>query len=336
MTDERNRIDWGFVARWVLITTLTTITATAVAFPVLWSVAERLFGLLGEGAAAAVAGILFGALVGLGLGGGQSVALIGRDISTARLLLYSALGGGLALGLGLGIVAGLLSPPGVSDTQSALLFGSALGLGIGTGQWLAMRGRVANAGIWIVITLVAWVAAALVAFPLGGEERYSMALSIMGLIVATVTGLGAAWLLSGRRPVLAAHASVLLVLGLLLAGCGGSASEPTVRFAEPRDGASVAAPVKVVMSAENFTVEPAADGVHDGAGHLHIMVDTPCIEAGQAIPKDETHLHFGDGSIETELALASGTHTLCLQAADGAHIALPGDGMTHTITVTVP
>ena len=48
------------------------------------------------------------------------------------------------------------------------------------------------------------------------------------------------------------------------------------------------------------------------------------------------HLHFGDGSIETELALTPGEHTLCLQAADGAHTALPGEGMTHTISITVP
>ncbi|CUS03314.2 ATPases of the AAA+ class [Candidatus Promineifilum breve] len=129
---------------------------------------------------------------------------------------------------------------------------------------------------------------------------------------------------------------LLLAVGLLLAACGG-ASEPVVRFAEPRDGASVAAPVRVVMAAENFTVEPAGDGaLHDGAGHLHIMVDTPCVAAGQTIPKDETHLHFGDGSIETELALTPGEHTLCLQAADGAHTALPGEGMTHTISITVP
>ena len=36
------------------------------------------------------------------------------------------------------------------------------------------------------------------------------------------------------------------------------------------------------------------------------------------------------------VALEPGTHTLCLQAADGAHTALPGEGMTHTISITVP
>ncbi len=57
--------------------------------------------------------------------------------------------------------------------------------------------------------------------------------------------------------------------------------------------------------------------------------------AGEAIPKDDNHQHFGDGSTEADLELAAGTHTLCLQAADGAHVALVGDGMTQQITVTV-
>jgi hypothetical protein len=150
--------------------------------------------------------------------------------------------------------------------------------------------------------------------------------------------LGVIILLDGRRPSLALTTLItLFALNLLLAACQGNSTEPLVRFSEPANNASVSSPVRVVMSADNFTVEPAGDGtVHDGAGHLHIMVDTPCIAAGQTIPKDETHLHFGDGSTETDLELATGEHTLCLQAADGAHTALEGEGMTHTITVNVP
>jgi hypothetical protein len=53
------------------------------------------------------------------------------------------------------------------------------------------------------------------------------------------------------------------------------------------------------------------------------------------VPKDDTHLHYGKGQLEAELTLSPGTHTLCLQAADGAHIALAGEGMTQRITITV-
>ncbi len=133
----------------------------------------------------------------------------------------------------------------------------------------------------------------------------------------------------------------LLAFALVLGGCapvrpaGQPAASPRVYFVSPQDGATVTAPVKVVMAAENFTVEPASETVTPGHGHLHIMVDTDCVAAGQGVPKDDTHLHFGKGQLEAELALAPGAHTLCLQAADGLHVALPGAGMTQTIAISV-
>jgi hypothetical protein len=109
---------------------------------------------------------------------------------------------------------------------------------------------------------------------------------------------------------------------------------PRVFFVSPADGESVTSPVHVTMGAENFIIEPA--GVRNpGAGHLHIIVDAECIKPNQDIPKDETHLHFPNGELEADLDLAPGTHTLCLQAGDGYHTALFGEGMTQTITITV-
>ena len=125
----------------------------------------------------------------------------------------------------------------------------------------------------------------------------------------------------------------LLLMVFLLVACGGGA-EARVSFQSPTDGQTVNGTVRVVMQAENFTVEESGE-VNDGAGHMHIMVDVPCVAVGEVIPKDDNHLHFGDGSTEAELELSPGTHTLCLQAADGAHVALAGDGMTDEITITV-
>ena len=104
-----------------------------------------------------------------------------------------------------------------------------------------------------------------------------------------------------------------------------------MRFVEPTDGAAVPSPVKVRMEATNFTIEPAGE-VRSGAGHLHIMIDTGCVPAGEVIPSDASHLHYGKAQTEAELPLAPGRHTLCLQAGDGAHRALD---LTHTITVEV-
>jgi hypothetical protein len=112
------------------------------------------------------------------------------------------------------------------------------------------------------------------------------------------------------------------------------AMAPRVYLVAPQDGATVSSPVQVMMGAENFTIEPAGE-LNAGAGHLHIMVNTECVAVGNVIPSDETHLHYGKAQMEATLELEPGEYTLCLQAADGVHIALDGDGMTETITITV-
>ena len=112
------------------------------------------------------------------------------------------------------------------------------------------------------------------------------------------------------------------------------AVEPRVFFIEPADNATVPPKFTVQMGAQGLTIEPAGE-IHEGAGHFHILIDTPFIEAGQVIPKDDTHLHFGQGQTETELELTPGTHVLRLQFANGAHIALDGDQYRAEITINV-
>lgn len=131
-----------------------------------------------------------------------------------------------------------------------------------------------------------------------------------------------------------ALALLLLVAGLSACATPIAGRQARVFFISPSNGATVTSPVKVIMGAENFVVEPAGP-VKAGAGHLHIMVDADCVAAGQAIPSDATHLHYGKGQMQAELALLPGAHALYLQAADGAHIALAGAGMTQKITLTV-
>ena len=129
--------------------------------------------------------------------------------------------------------------------------------------------------------------------------------------------------------------SLMMLLSLGLGACASAKSaNPRVFFSSPADGATLASPVHVTLGSENFTVEPAG-AVKAGAGHLHIMVDTPCLSAGSTIPKDAQHLHYGKAQMEADLELTPGQHTLCLQAADGAHTALAGAGLTQQIKVTV-
>jgi len=130
-----------------------------------------------------------------------------------------------------------------------------------------------------------------------------------------------------------------LLLILVLAACvppSPPVKETGARvfFTNLSDGATVSSPLKVTMSSANFAIQPAGEIV-DGTGHLHIIVDADCTPVGEVVLKDETHLHYGQGQLEAELVLTPGQHTLCLQAANGAHIALPGTGMTQKVTVTV-
>ncbi|MEZ4767749.1 MAG: DUF4399 domain-containing protein [Caldilineales bacterium] len=107
---------------------------------------------------------------------------------------------------------------------------------------------------------------------------------------------------------LAVAMSLLAVL--VLAACSSGASSASVRFVDPKEGATVSNPVTVKMAADNFTVEPAGE-----------------VKAGHG------HLHYGHGQVEATLELAPGSHTLCLQAADGAHVALPGADLTQKINI---
>lgn len=128
----------------------------------------------------------------------------------------------------------------------------------------------------------------------------------------------------------------MILLMLVLGACdgGGNYDSWRVYFTSIVDGDTVDSPVTVQWGAENFTIEPAGD-IHEGAGHLHIIVDADCVAAGATVPADDNHLHFGKAQTEAALELNSGQHTLCLQAADGAHMALAGDGATEVITITV-
>ncbi len=115
-----------------------------------------------------------------------------------------------------------------------------------------------------------------------------------------------------------------------------AASEPhkaSVKFVQPKNGATVAPKFKVKMFVEGLTVAPVGDS-KKGTGHHHLIVDGTAIPGGQVVPADTTHIHFGKGQTETELELLPGRHTLTLQFADGAHISY-GPTMSETIEVNV-
>lgn len=90
-------------------------------------------------------------------------------------------------------------------------------------------------------------------------------------------------------------------------------------FITPKDGKEVQGKVHVRFGLSGMGVAPA--GVASaGTGHHHLIVDAPLPPLNLPIPKDDKHLHFGNGQTETTLELAPGEHTLQLLLADANHV----------------
>jgi hypothetical protein len=107
-----------------------------------------------------------------------------------------------------------------------------------------------------------------------------------------------------------------------------------VYFKNLKNGETVTSPVKVEMGVDGMKLDTAGP-ILAGVGHHHILVDAgDSIPAGQMIPKDSTHLHFGKAQSSAEVKLQPGKHTLTLQFADGAHRSY-GSQMAATVSVTV-
>jgi hypothetical protein len=108
---------------------------------------------------------------------------------------------------------------------------------------------------------------------------------------------------------------------------------PGVYFVNLKDGDKVKSPVIVDMGVSGMEVEPAGK-IDKGKGHHHIIIDGSYVEKGQMVPKDETHLHFGNGQTLDTLQLSPGKHTLTLQFANGVHQSY-GKDWSKTIAITV-
>ena len=137
--------------------------------------------------------------------------------------------------------------------------------------------------------------------------------------------------------------ALVLAAALLFTACGSRTESPqtvptveeaSVRFVRPLPGDTVSNPVALVMEVRGLTLLPAGEMV-EGAGHLHVLVDTLFVEAGTVIPKNDNHLHYGDARTEAEVTLEPGEHVLRLQFGDGAHVALAGPQYRDEIRIVV-
>jgi methionine-rich copper-binding protein CopC len=124
-----------------------------------------------------------------------------------------------------------------------------------------------------------------------------------------------------------------VVVAAFLAVSASAFAQQSVWFVEPADGATVSSPFKVKFAVSGMEVKPAGD-MTANTGHHHLLINATPVKAGEVIPADETHIHFGKGQTETEVKLAPGTYTLSMQFANGLHQSY-GPGMSKSIKVTV-
>lgn len=141
-------------------------------------------------------------------------------------------------------------------------------------------------------------------------------------------------------------------LGLALAACGsqsapsgteGGASDstgPSIRFADLTDGAEVMSPAEVCVEATGMTIEAAGE-IKAGSGHHHLVIDPTEDETAMytgesttALPKDDRHLHLGDGTSCFQVELTPGEHTLMTVVADAGHVPL-NPPVVASVNVTV-
>lgn len=107
-----------------------------------------------------------------------------------------------------------------------------------------------------------------------------------------------------------------------------------VYFENLSDGQYMPTHMIVRFGLLNMGVAPA--GIDKAnTGHHHLIVDAPTPPAGDPIPNDFNHLHFGAGQTQAEVTLPPGKHTLQLALGDEDHVLHYPPVMSKQITVTV-
>jgi len=100
-------------------------------------------------------------------------------------------------------------------------------------------------------------------------------------------------------------------------------TQRAVKIIKPTHKATVSNPVEICMEVYGLVAEPAKNGVNEGKGHHHLLVDVDIPESfgmAKALAKDSRYIHMGDGSSCKTLNLRTGRHFIRTLFARGNHI----------------
>ena len=133
----------------------------------------------------------------------------------------------------------------------------------------------------------------------------------------------------------AALAGLLMGVSVLASAATPAPKGAEVSIVSPKDGGTVPQTFVVKFAVENIALAPAGD-VTKNTGHHHLLIDVDTLPAaGQPIPNDANHLHFGKAQTQAEVTLPPGKHTLQLELGDSGHMPFDPPIVSKKITVNV-
>ncbi|MEZ1317577.1 DUF4399 domain-containing protein [Pseudomonas fluorescens] len=133
----------------------------------------------------------------------------------------------------------------------------------------------------------------------------------------------------------AALAGLLMGVSVLASAATPAPKGAEVSIVSPADGATVPQTFIVKFAVQNIALAPAGD-VTKNTGHHHLLIDVDDLpDAGQPIPTDAHHMHFGKAQTQAEIKLAPGKHTLQLILGDSGHMPFEPSIVSEKITVNV-
>src|SRR5450830_1538712 len=101
--------------------------------------------------------------------------------------------------------------------------------------------------------------------------------------------------------------SLLLFCSAALLAPFAQAADASVSLLAPKDGAVVTSPFDVKFGVSGMEIKPAGD-MTPNTGHHHLLINADSIPAGEAIPMDGTHLHYGKGQTDASVTLPPGKY----------------------------
>ncbi len=115
----------------------------------------------------------------------------------------------------------------------------------------------------------------------------------------------------------------------------GFSSENKLYFIEPKDGATLNGPIKIVFGLSGMGVAPAGIDFPN-TGHHHLLVDLENLpDLSKPIPANKNHIHFGKGQTEAILELPKGKRTLQLLMGNYLHIPHKEPVISDKITIFI-